>query len=474
MLGAPRLDGTDHGGALRRGPFRTRAALRARLAPPRARGDLADAPGPTADMTSRRLDLLFVSMYPASPATFGAQRRIEGLMTALARRHRVSAVALVSPDLDAAAAERAMRAYCDEVVLVPARADRGPAKRLVQLRALVSTRSFEAHQVVVPGMQRTLSEVLRRRRRDVVSLEGPYLSAYRVREAPPGATPPAVLVDAHNVEWVLARRSRDASRDVLRRLHHAVNWRKLRREEIAAWRGADGVAFTSEDDARVARPVLGRVRAAVVPNGVDVAHFRPDPGTRVEPNTIVFFGTMNYFPNQDGMRHFLDDVWPRLAPAVPGARLRIIGPHPSGEVLARRGPRVEVLGCVDDLRPHLSRAAVVVVPLRVGGGTRLKILEAMAMGRPVVSTTIGAEGIEAVDGQDLLRADGAEAFAAAVRRVLDDGDLARRLGAGGRALVERRYGWTAIAAGLERFLDGVVEGQRSPAGIAYPSSAALS
>jgi polysaccharide biosynthesis protein PslH len=423
-------------------------------------------------MSPRRLDLVFVSMFPPSPATIGAQRRIEGLMKTLAERHRVSGVALVGPGFDAGAADRAMRTYCEEVVLVAGRADRGARRRLLQFRSLLSPSSFERHQVSVPGLQRALHDLLRRRRRDVVSLHGPFLSGYDVRIAPPGSPPPLVLVDAHNVEHQLARRSYETSEETLRRLHHAVNWRKVRREEVAAWRSADGVAFTSRDDAALARPMLGRVPAAVIPNGVDVAYFRPEPDVPAEPGSIVFFGTLDYFPNQDGVRHFLSDIWPRLAPAAPRSRVRIIGPHPTPEVLAQRGPRLDVAGCVDDLRPYLARAAVVVVPLRVGGGTRFKILEAMAMGRPVVSTTIGAEGLDVKDGREVLIADGAEAFAAAVRRVLEDEPLARALGAAGRALVERRYGWPAIAEDLERFLRGLRAGvgearaPRAPAAVA--------
>jgi glycosyltransferase involved in cell wall biosynthesis len=404
-------------------------------------------------MSPGRLDLVFVSMFPPGPATFGAQRRIEGLMTGLAARHRVSSVALVGPELDQAAAERAMRAYCEEVVLVPGRAERGPRRRLLELRSLVSPWSFERCQVSVPALQRALHDLLRRRRRDVVSLEGPFLSGYDVRVAPPGCPPPLVLLDAHNVEHQLARRSREASDEAIRRLQLAVNWRKIRRDEIAAWRSADGVAFTSPDDAALARPMLGPVPSAVIPNGVDAAHFRPRRDVAAEPGTILFFGTLDYFPNRDGIRHFLADVWPRLAAVAPRARLRILGPHPTPELLARRGPRIDVVGCVDDLRPHLARAAVVIVPLRVGGGTRLKILEAMAMGRPVVSTTIGAEGLAVKDGRELLIADGVEAFAAAVQWVLEDEPLARSLGSAGRALVERRYAWPAITADLEGFLE---------------------
>jgi glycosyltransferase involved in cell wall biosynthesis len=402
-------------------------------------------------MTRERLDVLFVSLFPCSPPTFGAQRRIEGLMRVLARRNRVTAVSLVSPEFDAAVARREMGRWCEEVVLVPARSDRSAGKRVVQLRALASRRSYEHHAFSSPALREALVRVLQGKPFDVVCLEAPFLLQHPVRLAPPGAAPPVVIVDQHNVEHQLARRSRDASSG-LRRLHHAVNWRKVRFDEVDAWRRADGVAFTSEDDQAQARALVPGVVSAVVPNGVDVDHFRRRPGAPADPLRAMFFGTLNYFPNQDGVRYLLADVWPRIAQAVPEARLDVVGPHPTPEVLARRGPRIDVTGPVDDVRVHLERAGVVVVPLRVGGGTRLKILEAMAMSRPVVSTTIGAEGIAATDGRDILIADDAASFARAVRRVMEDPALATRLGEGGRALVERRYSWVAIGADLERFV----------------------
>jgi glycosyltransferase involved in cell wall biosynthesis len=403
-------------------------------------------------MSPHRLDVLFVTLFPTSPPTFGAQRRIEGLMKALARRHRVTAVSLLGAEFDGAVAERAMREYCDEVVLVPKPSDRGAHKRFLQLRSLASWKSYEHHSVALPQMQRAIDRVLRRRRHHVVMVEAPWFMQYRFRQAPRGAPPPLVIHDEHNIEHDLARRLRDASESLPRRLHYAVNWRKLRREEIAGWRAADGVAFTSPEDAERARALYPAIRSSVIPNGVDVDHFQASGDARADARSAVFFGTMDYFPNLDGVRYLLGDIWPRLTAHVPGACLQVIGPHPSPEVLAQRGPRVEVTGCVPDLRPYLARAGVVVVPLRVGGGTRFKILEAMAMSRPVVSTTIGAEGIGATDGRNILIADGAEAFAAAVRRVMEDPDLARRIGAEGRALVERHYSWTAVGAQLERFI----------------------
>jgi glycosyltransferase involved in cell wall biosynthesis len=416
-------------------------------------------------MSDARLDLLFVSLFPPSPATFGAQRRIEGLQSALGRRHRVTGVSLISPEYDAAAAERAMRAYCAHVELVPTRPASGLERRLVQLRSLVSSHSFERLNFTVPALATALDRLLRERAYDAVTIEAPFLSHYRFRQAPPGAPAPRLLIDEHNIEHDLARQSGEAAREPLRRLHYSVNWRKMMREEVAAWRHADGVIFTSATDADRARELHPGLRAEVVPNAVDVEHFRPNPDLpRPDGRTVVFFGTLAYFPNQDGMLWFLREIWPLLERSHPQARLKVIGPNPTADVLARRGPRIEVTGLVDDLRPHLAEAAVAIVPLRVGGGTRLKILEAMAMGKAVVSTTLGAEGIAHRPGENILLADSPADFAAAVGRVLDDPSLAARLGAAGRDLVASTYSWDAAGATLETFLHRLRDGGRPASG----------
>lgn len=407
-------------------------------------------------MAQQRLDVLFVSPWPPSPATFGAQRRVEGLMTALSKRHRVSCITVAGPEFDRAEAERAIGAYCEEVVILPLPRSRGSAKRLLQLRSLVSRKSFERRLYRLPSLQRALDDLLLRRRYDVVSVETPHFMQHRFRQAPPGKAAPCILLDEHNVEFDLARQSKDMSREPMRRLHHALNWRKIRREEMEAWKAVDGVTFTSQNDAERARALFPGIRAAVIPNAADVDFFQPRP-TDPAPDgrTVLFFGTLDYFPNQDAMLFFLREIWPRLEASCPSARLRVIGPRPTPEVLAYRGPRIEVLGLVDDLRPYLAEAACVIAPLRVGGGTRLKILEAMAMGKAIVSTALGAEGIALERERDLLIADDPAAFAAAVGRVLADPELGRRLGAAARSLVEARYSWRAVTLDLEGFLHGI-------------------
>jgi polysaccharide biosynthesis protein PslH len=399
-----------------------------------------------------RLDLLYLSPFPPGPPTFGAQRRIEGLMRALARRHDITAVSLIPPDFDAAAAERAMREYCREVALVPAPPWQGLRKRLLQLRSLLSTRSFERCNSDVPALRKVLDSFLSRRAFDVVNVEFPFLAQQRLRKAPPGRPGPKLVLDEHNIDFDLVRQQAGDGFGLARRIYNSINWRKIRREELNVWRRFDGVTFCSAADEARARTLEPELRSAVVPNAVDLDYFTPRPDDPLSNGcTVIFFGAINYFPNVDGLLYLLREVWPRIEKSHPRARLKIVGPHPTPEILAFQGPRVEVAGKVDDPRPHLARAAVSIVPLRIGGGTRFKILEAMAMARPVVSTSLGAEGIGVEHGRHILLADDAAAFAKAVGHILDDAELGSRLGREGRSLVERRYSWDAAARRLDLF-----------------------
>ena len=333
-----------------------------------------------------------------------------------------------------------------------------PRKRLLQVRSLASTRSFERLRVTLPALQRTLNRILRAQRFDVVNLEFPYLGRYELRQAPPGARLPPVVVDSHEMAYDLARQFARAGGNLGRRLYAAANWRKLRREELGAYRDANGVYLCSNADERRLLDEAPGVRTAVIPNAADVEYYQPrttDPPP--DGRTVVYFGLLSTIPNIDAVVHFVQDIWPRIAEADPAARFKIIGGRPPPSLLGLAGPRVELTGFVPDLRPHLAAAAAVVVPLRLGGGTRLKIVEAMAMGKPIVSTALGAEGIEAVPGRDILIEDEPAGFAQAVVRLLAEPGLAARIGQSARQLAVNRYSWSEAARGLENFYRRIME-----------------
>jgi glycosyltransferase involved in cell wall biosynthesis len=404
-------------------------------------------------MSPERLSILYVSQMPASPPRFGAQARVHGLMTELARRHDLTAVMLADAEFDIGECRRAMQAYCREVVLLPnPHGGDGTAKRLLQLRSLASFRSFERIRATVPAFQEALDRTLRMTPFDIVNLEFPYLGHCNLRQAPPGAKQPRLFVDSHEMAYDLQRQFARTGGSLWRRFYSGANWRKLRAEELGTYRGADGVYLCSVDDQKRLLDQAPGTNTSVIPNAADVEYFEPrltDPP--VDVHTIVYFGLLSTVPNIDGVRYFIQEIWPRIARAHPDARFKVIGGGLSPSLQALAGPRIEFTGFVPDLRPHLASAAAIVVPLRLGGGTRLKIVEGMAMGKAIVSTSLGAEGIDAAGGRDLFIEDEPAAFADAANRLLANPELARQMGESARQLAVQRYSWRGAAQSLENF-----------------------
>jgi glycosyltransferase involved in cell wall biosynthesis len=380
-------------------------------------------------------------------------------MTELARRHDLTAVMLVDNEFDAEECRKTMQAYCRDVVLVPRPyVGEGLAKRLLQLQALASTRSWERWLASVPAMQRALDRVLRAERFDLVNLEFSFLGECNLRQAPRNERLPRLVVASHNIDYDLARQYGRDGRSLAHRLYAGVNWRKLRREELGTYRDADGLYLCSAEDERRLLDEIPGARTTVIPNAADVEYYQPRP-TDPPPDgrTVLFFGLLSYAPNVDGVMHFVQKIWPRVVEAHPEARFKIIGGRPPRSLQLLAGPRVELTGFVPDLRPHLAGAAAVVVPLRLGGGTRLKVVEAMAMGKAIVSTALGSEGIEAIPGRDLLIEDQPEAFADALNRLFDDPELAARIGQSARSLAVERYSWSGAARALEGFYRDILD-----------------
>ena len=229
--------------------------------------------------------------------------------------------------------------------------------------------------------------------------------------------------------------------------------RRFRRFDAARLGAYDLLLAMSEVDRRTVADVTG-ARCEVVPNGVDTSGAQPpaEPVGAQEEPLLLFTGTLSYPPNAEALEWLLRGIWPRVRRAAPAARLAVVGPDPPERARRLADERVTITGWVEQTRPWFEAASVVLVPLRSGGGTRLKVLDGLASGRAMVSTTLGAEGIDARDGEHLLLADGADAFAAAVARALGDPELRARLAARGRRLVEERYDWRALGDRLEVLL----------------------
>jgi len=263
------------------------------------------------------------------------------------------------------------------------------------------------------------------------------------------------ILNHHNIESDLILRRIAVEPNVLKRTYYRMEGRKLRDYEIRTCPKFDLNFTVSADDAAILHRDMPGLPIEVVPNGVDVGYFRSG-GSREVPGRLIFVGGMNWYPNRDAVRFLCDEIWPRLRSGTnPPLSMTIVGAHPPPELLelASRDSRVSAPGFVDDVRPYFDEAQIYICPMRDGGGTRLKILDALAMGKPMVSTVRGCEGIEVVDGRHVLLADDPERFAGAIVQLAGDAGLRARLAEAGRSLVERTYSWEVIGDHLGRIYD---------------------
>jgi polysaccharide biosynthesis protein PslH len=403
--------------------------------------------------------ILFVTPFLPSPPSFGAQRRLHELISGMAASNEVSVLSLVDPTENQQAAIKATEEYSRRVVTVsnPAYSAGQGHKRMLQLASLGSAHSYEwlGHKELT--FRAALVQMLAHRY-DVVHFELAPMAGYASICSQGGNARPLLCLDEHNIEYDIVRRTASADGSPLRRIYSAIEWRKMRKEERHAWIHLDGCTVTSVRDQEMLLSDEPTANTAVVPNGVDLDFFRVSPRSpQGDSQTLLFFGAIDYYPNTDAMLFFLHDVLPGLVARYKRLRMCIVGRRPPESIVAQKTADVEVTGVVDDVRPWLDRADVVVVPLRIGGGTRLKILEAMSMGKAVVSTTLGAEGLDVVPERDLLIADDAAAFVTQVGRLLDDPALRERIGASARRVVSARYSWKSAVEGLSKFYGELFE-----------------
>jgi glycosyltransferase involved in cell wall biosynthesis len=259
------------------------------------------------------------------------------------------------------------------------------------------------------------------------------------------------VVVAHNVESQIWQRYFETERDPLKRWYIGRQWRKFERFERRAFAAATRAVAVSAEDASLIADRFGGRRTDVVENGVDTAYFRPTDAPR-DPLRILFLGSLDWRPNLDAVRLLLDAIFPAVLAAAPAARLDLVGRNPP-DWLRRRvadSPGVELHASVPDVRPFVQGCGALAVPLRIGGGSRLKILEALACGTPVVSTRIGAEGLELDAGRHLTVVDRPEDMAAALLACLRDPARAREQAREGRRVVVQHYDWDLLAARLEQ------------------------
>lgn len=398
------------------------------------------------------MNILWLKTELLHPVDKGGKIRSYNMLKALKRDCRITYLTLDDGTADQSARDLASE-YCHDLVCVPhRRREKFTTGFYVELALnLASDLPYAIKKYESPEMREEIKRLLAAQRIDVLVCD--FLAP--AVNVPPNLNCTTVLFQ-HNVEAMIWKRHYEVQSAATRKAYLYRQWQKMRAFEAKACKLYDSVIAVSREDREQMQQEYGLENVFDIPTGVDTEYFRPSGKVATRPHHLVFTGSMDWLPNEDGMTYFVHEILPRVRQAQPGATLSIIGrsPTPAVRRLAEEAG-VEVTGRVDDVRPHVAQGSVYVVPLRIGGGTRLKIFEAMAMAKAVVSTTIGAEGLPVTNGRDILIADDPAAFADAVVRLIRNKTERQALEAAARRLVVERYDWSAVAGDFEEALSRV-------------------
>lgn len=395
--------------------------------------------------------ILWVKIGGLWPLNMGGRLRSFHTIAQLARRHRVTVLTTHGPADDPHGLAQQLAA-CERVLSMPYAIPKAGTPRFAAAlaRSWLSPYPVDLWKCRIPALQAQIRQVLAT---GVDVCVADFLVA--AANVPTRGFVPTLLFE-HNVEHMIWKRLHEVERRRGRRALLGLEWRKMRRYEAGACTRARLTVAVSESDRALLAAAAPRARIRAIPTGVDPSYFHPN-GSAEKPASLVFTGAMDWYPNEDAIIHFLDTVLPQIRRRVPGVSLTVVGRNPSDRLKAAGAAAGTIVtGTVADVRPYVAEAAVYVVPLRIGGGTRLKIFEALAMGKAVVATTVGAEGLPIVPNQHFLRADSPADFADAVVSLIESPSRRHALGAAGRTLVEGRFSWEQVGRQFERYCEEIV------------------
>ena len=373
------------------------------------------------------MKILWVKAGGLVPPDIGGKIRSYNILRQLAKHHAVTFFSFYAAHENDAHAE--LSQIFQRVIPIPL--DLPPAKSAGELLDyaihLFSREPYTLTKYCRPLVRRKLRALLQEETYDVILCDFLFAAG-----AIPWDWPCPKVLFTHNVEAVIWQRHYEVARNPLWKALSWLEWKRMEAAERRYLQKADHVLAVSENDRATFARSLDPQKLTVTPTGADTEFFQPS-GEREMPNSLVFTGSMDWLPNEDGIFYFANEIFPLIRRQVPDATLCIVGRKPSRRLqdLASRVPNIQLTGWVDDVRPYLAQRAVFIVPLRIGGGTRLKIFEAMSMGKAVVSTSIGAEGLPVKNGEHLLLADDPASFAESTLRLLGDAYASRTDRAGG-------------------------------------------
>jgi glycosyltransferase involved in cell wall biosynthesis len=390
------------------------------------------------------MKILWVKPGKLLPLDTGGKLRTYNILRHLSARHQLTYVSYYVGARDETYEKDVLDLFPGTVALHIEVSNAPLGRYFDYARHFFSGVPYAVSRFTVPQVGRLISPWISERRFDVAVCD--FLAS--ALNFPQRLKTPTALFQ-HNVETILWQRRAEQETRWMDRVISKIEYEKMRRFEPAQVRRFHHVIAVSDADRVAMTSMIDAFRISVVPTGVDLGKYHYDPKDMPSSPLVVFTGSMDWAPNIDGVEFFCKDIWPRVLEKIPEARFRIVGRDPHPRVKKLESNSVEVTGSVPSIIDHLREAAVFVVPLRIGGGTRIKIYEAMAVGKATVSTTIGAEGLDVRHDRDILLADDPASFAEAVVSVLQNDALRRRLETAAAATAAR-YDWSVIT---EQFVE---------------------
>ena len=377
------------------------------------------------------------------PVDKGGKIRTYNMLKELKHDHHIAYLTLDDGVAGIEAREQAQE-YCHELICVP----HHPREKFTAgfyaelLFNLASRYPYAIKKYESPGMRKEIIEHVNKGTVDVVICDflAPTINVPRTLSCPS-------ILFQHNVEAMIWKRHFEVQANPIKRSYLHGQWRKMERFEKEACQRFDSLIAVSREDREVMQNEYEVKAVFDVPTGVDTEYFKPSVPVDLASHNVVFTGSMDWLPNEDAIRYYTDQILPLIRKSIPDVKLTVVGrnPYPALLELSQKDASIVVTGRVEDVRPYLDQASVCIVPLRIGGGTRLKIYEAMAMEKAIVSTSVGAEGLPLTDGRELRIADTPETFAAAVVELLRNPEQARSLGQTAANTVREKFGWTEVA-----------------------------
>lgn len=404
------------------------------------------------------MKILWVKAGGLVPPDIGGKIRSYSIVKELAKTHEVTLFNFYAAHQSDV--HSGLKGMFDQVINLPLpiATNRGLGELINFARNIFSSAPHTVSKYCRPEVKARMRELLASQKFDVIICDFVVAAA-----AIPWEVACPKVIFTHNVEALIWKRHFEVSRNPVWKMASWGEYQKMVRFEKHYLNKSEHVLTVSESDKDFFSDFLDRSKMTVISTGVDTEYFRPDTGSE-QPNSLVFTGSMDWMPNEDGVLYFLHSILPLIRREIPEITFTIVGRKPSEKLRAAAAsePGVHVTGTVDDIRPYVREGSVYIVPLRIGSGTRLKIFEAMAMGKAIVSTTLGAEGLPIRDGVDILIEDRPEEFSRRVCALLSDRQERRRLGSAACQLVEQHYSWSSVAAEFDDVLRRVAPVSSGP------------